>query len=78
MGLWRHLRTYQKSINGSISLFGVPFSHSLAGGSNSSCGNLVSSSFFLVKSRYFDDTWRKVSNQPSALFRCSSHVFYTA
>ena len=47
---------YQKSIRGSISAFGVQYSHSLALGSNSSCGNLVNSSFFFVKSRYLDDT----------------------
>jgi len=48
--------THQKSIKGSISTFGVPYSHSLALGSNISWGNLVNSSFFFVNSRYLDDT----------------------
>lgn len=50
-------QTHQKSIRGSISAFGVPYSHSLVLGSNNSCGNLVNSSFFLVKSKYFDETY---------------------
>jgi hypothetical protein len=40
---------------------GVPYSHSRALGSSNSCGNLVNSSFFLVKSRYFDETCSGIS-----------------
>lgn len=48
---------YQKSTSGSISLFGVPNSHSLARGTRSSWGSLVNSNFFFVKSRYFEETY---------------------
>lgn len=55
---------HQKSIKGSTSLFGVPFSHSRAGGSCNSCGRRVSSSFCFVRSRYLVETF---SCQPCAV-----------
>jgi hypothetical protein len=54
-------KAYQKSINGSISLLGVPCSHSRALGRRISWGSLVSSNFFLVSSRYLEETWFIIS-----------------
>jgi hypothetical protein len=48
--------TYQKSRSSSTLDFGVPNSQRRLGGKLSSRGSLVSSSFFFVSSRYFDET----------------------
>ena len=48
--------TYQKSRSSSTLDFGVPNSQRRLAGKLSSRGSLVSSSFFFVSSRYFDDT----------------------
>ena len=54
-------KAYQKSINGSISLLGVPCSHTRVLGRRISWGSLVNSNFFLVSSRYLEETWFIIS-----------------